>query len=217
MSVVWGFLWFNSNCKTIYTKKSIVDFRQCLYMPAKQKFALHLPHAKILVNHQCGNTWQEVFKHRAAYQDVLCHIYYSERVVASFSHKIKPEYYSVNLYMSIKSIGLEHLSTTDQETSSSYLHSCKLHYVFHSLLIDNRKQDASTTAAHIKIIIQLLKNIKPLFFWSEYHMREYRKLWISLKKSYIIILIVNIFRGLKYNYWLWCQCTGTHQRSFIRS
>ena len=64
--------------------------------------------------------------------------------------------------MSIEGIALEHFSNTDQETSSSALHIRTRHSVFHFFLSDNSKQDAATTAAHNKIIIEISEKQKNL-------------------------------------------------------
>ena len=61
--------------------------------------------------------------------------------------------------MSIEGIYLEHFSTTYQKTSSSYLFSRKRNAVFHSFMYDHIKQDSAITAAHRKLIIEMLKNI----------------------------------------------------------
>ena len=52
--------------------------------------------------------------------------------------------------MFIGCIPLEHLIAIDQVTSSSSLHSYKFLYVFNIFLLYDRKQDANSTAAHIK-------------------------------------------------------------------
>ena len=52
--------------------------------------------------------------------------------------------------MYIEGIALEHFSATDQEKSSSFLHSHTCHAVFHSFMSDNSKQDAAMKAAHRK-------------------------------------------------------------------
>ena len=61
--------------------------------------------------------------------------------------------------MSIEGADLEHFSSTDQETSSSYLHILIRHAMFHSFLSDNSKQEANTTSAYSKRIIERLKKI----------------------------------------------------------
>ena len=61
--------------------------------------------------------------------------------------------------MSIKDIDLEHFSTTDHETSSSFLHSRTHHAEFHWFQLDNRKEDAATTSAHSKLITEFLKKV----------------------------------------------------------
>ena len=109
---------------------SIVDFRKIFYMPAIHKLSLHLPYVHILVTGRCGKTRRESFKRGSAYQDVLCHQYYSERVVASFVHQIQSEYYGGNRYMYIKGIALGKFSSTYQGTSSSSYHILTHHAMF---------------------------------------------------------------------------------------
>ena len=140
-------------------------------MPSIQKLAFHLLHVHILVTHYCGNTFREAFTRCSAYQDVLCRIYYVERVVASFAHQIKYEYYGGNRSVSIEVISLEKFIKTDQGTLSSSLHSRTFNSMFHSFMYDNIKQDADTTDVNRKLIIELLKDS---FFKSHYYMVEYR-------------------------------------------
>ena len=47
------------------------------------------------------NLRQIAFNRRESLQDVLCRRDYAERLVASFSHQIKPEYYVGNISVSI--------------------------------------------------------------------------------------------------------------------
>ena len=54
------------------------------------------------------------FKCRKSFQDVLCRRDYSDRVVASFVHQIKSEYYGGNISISIEGIILEHFSSSAQ-------------------------------------------------------------------------------------------------------
>ena len=60
--------------------------------------------------------------------------------------------------MSIEGIALEHFSAAPQEDINSTTQSRQRHAVFHSFLSDDRKQDAATTTAHIKLLISFLKN-----------------------------------------------------------
>ena len=50
---------------------SILDFHQCLYIPAMQKISFHLSHVRIIGTHHCVNTLREAFNCHAAYQYVL--------------------------------------------------------------------------------------------------------------------------------------------------
>ena len=85
---------------------SIVDFNQKFYIPSIQKLTFQLLHVHILVTHYYGNTFREAFTRCSAYQDVLFRIYYVDRLVASFAHQIKYEYYDDNRSMSIEEISL---------------------------------------------------------------------------------------------------------------
>ena len=100
--------------------------------------------------------------------------------------------------MSIEVIGLEHFSTTYQLTPSSYLHSCKIHSVFHSFLYNNRKQDAAAEASHIKRKIELLKNIQLLFndmstvWYNTYACLDHYRCATSLYLLFIFLKVFNI-------------------------
>ena len=59
--------------------------------------------------------------------------------------------------MSIEGIALEHFSTLPQTEINSFTKPCPRHAVFHSFLSGGSKQDAATTTAHSKHLIELLK------------------------------------------------------------
>ena len=64
--------------------------------------------------------------------------------------------------MSIDGIALEHSSALPQTEIISSTKPCPHHSVFNSLFPDDSKQDASTTTAHRKSLIELLKEQKVL-------------------------------------------------------
>ena len=88
---------------------------------------------------------------------MLFHHDYTERVVDKLSQQIKSGYYGGNRSVSIEGVNFEHFSATDQEISSSSLHSFTNHYVFHLFVSDSRKQDAATIDSRRKRIIDILK------------------------------------------------------------
>ena len=137
---------------------TISDFNTSFYIPAIHKLAFHLPHVRILGTNHCGELQRTTFKRRELFQDVLCRRDYAERVVASFSNQIQSEYYGGNRYVSIEGIALEHFSAAPQADINSSTISRPRHSVFHYFLSDDSKHDASTTTAHIKRLISLLKN-----------------------------------------------------------
>ena len=102
------------------------------------------------------------FKRRELFQDVLCRRDYAERVLASFANQIQSEYYGGNRSVSIEGIALEHFSVSPQTDINSSTLSRPRHALFHSFSSDDSKQDATTTTAHSKILISLLKNEKVL-------------------------------------------------------
>ena len=59
------------------------------YIPDIQNLAFYLTHVRILGTNRCGEIRRTAFKQRELFQDVLCHRYYTERLVASFAHKIQ--------------------------------------------------------------------------------------------------------------------------------
>ena len=60
---------------------------------------------------------------------------------------------------------------TDQETPSSSSNCCTRHAMLHSFLPDHIKKDAATTAAHSKLIIEMLKKINIQFLVSVLYRR----------------------------------------------
>ena len=69
------------------TKKS--DFHNSFYIPAIKKLAYNSPHLRIIGTNHCGEMRRIAFKGREVFQYVLCHLEYTERIVASFDHQIQ--------------------------------------------------------------------------------------------------------------------------------
>ena len=61
--------------------------------------------------------------------------------------------------MYIEGITLEHLSALPQTEINSSKKACPLYALFHYFLSDDSKQDATTTTAHSKHFIELLKQL----------------------------------------------------------
>ena len=83
-------------------------------MSVIQKLAFHLPHVRIIGNHYCGNKHRGFLKYLRSFQYVLCCCYYAERVLASFAHQIKSEYYGGNISMFIEDIVLDGFNASTQ-------------------------------------------------------------------------------------------------------
>ena len=80
-------------------------------------------------------------------------------MAASFAHQIKSEFYGDNWYVYIEGIVLENFSATTQPDISSGPEWHTRHTMFHYFLSDYSKQDAATTSAHRKHIIEFLKQL----------------------------------------------------------
>ena len=86
-----------------------------------------------MVNNNCVDSPRTSFKLRESFQDVLCCRDYAERVVASFSHQIKSEYYGGNRSVYIEGIALEHFSElpqTDIKASQNHVHAMQCFILF---------------------------------------------------------------------------------------
>ena len=79
-------------------------------------------------------------------------------MVASFLHQTQYDYYGGNISVSIEDIALDLFSANKQSLPLSAPPSHTCHAVFHSFLYDDIKQHSTTTAAKIKLIIELLRN-----------------------------------------------------------
>ena len=111
----------------------------------------------MLVTNHCSESRQTLFKRHESFQDVLCCHDYSERVVASFAHQIKSEYYGENIFVSIEGIALENFSGLPKTGINVSTKTFPRHAVFYSFLLDDSKQDSSTTTKHIKRLIVIIK------------------------------------------------------------
>ena len=144
----------------VFLETLISEFHNKYYNPSILKLEFHFPHVRILGTHHCGKERCEAFKCRRKQHDVVCRNNYAERIVSSSAHQIQSEYYVSNRYVSIEGIESEHLSASDQASSSFTSDTVSHQGVFHSFLLDDIKQVAATTAAHSKYIMELLKNGK---------------------------------------------------------
>ena len=96
--------------------------------------AFKIPHVQILSTNHCGDLRRNAFKRHKSFQDVLCRSDYAERLVVSFTHQIKSEYYGGNRSVSIEGISLENFNALPQTEINSPPKTCPRHAVFHSFL-----------------------------------------------------------------------------------
>ena len=97
---------------------------------------------RIIVTKHRGKERREAFKFLGDLHGVLCCSNYAERVVSSFVHQIKSEYYGRNSSVSIKRIALEHSNVL--QPSSTFLASDHTSHqaVFHYYFSDDTNQDS---------------------------------------------------------------------------
>ena len=117
----------------------------------------NLPRVSILGTNDYGKEHREAFRHHGSLQDVLCCCDYAEEIVASFYHQIKAEYYGGNRLVSIEGIALENFSALQLTIPLLTPYNLSGNAVFYSFWSDNIQQYSSTTPAHSKHIIKLLK------------------------------------------------------------
>ena len=142
-------------------EKSIADFHTSLYIPEIQEQVFHPPHVRILGTNNYGTTRPEAFKHIIENQYVLWRRDYDERVVDSFANQIQSEYHGNNNSVSIEGNVLEHFSPPTHTKEKETQHARTYHAVF--TFFYYIKKDSSTTTAHRKRIIKILKELNILF------------------------------------------------------
>ena len=110
---------------------TISNSHTSFYIPEIQKLAFHIPHVQIMGTTHCGDSRWTEFKRRESFQDVLCFRDYSDRIVASFYHKIQSEYYDGNRSVSIEVILLGYFSALPKTGINESTKPCPHHTVFY--------------------------------------------------------------------------------------
>ena len=91
--------------------------------------------------------------------------------------------------MSIEDTALEHFSALPKTGINTSTKTCPHYAMFHSFLSDDIKQDAATTTAHNKILIELSKG-KNIDFSIKYNMGKY--LWLCREIYLCLCTIPNV-------------------------
>ena len=71
----------------------ISNFHKSFYIPEIQKLEFNIPHVQIMGTNHCCESSRTAFKRRKSFQYGICHRDYADRVVTTFPHQIKSEYY----------------------------------------------------------------------------------------------------------------------------
>ena len=116
--------------------------------------------------------------------------------------------------MSIEVITLKHFSALPQTGIKASTKSCPRHAVFHSLFLDDSKQDSVTTTAHSKHLIE--KNFL-IAVSIQYNMVKYWWLCRSIYMCLCTIIYVSFVPILLYYNWSRYKCTCTWQRGGLWS
>ena len=122
----------------------MVDFHKDFYIPEIQKISVHLPHVRILGTHHCGNPYQEAFKHRSDFQDVLCFV-----IINNVQY---PDFYTKSNLNTMVIIGLCILKTSLCNTSVPQInkHPNLLHTFAHVIMCFNRLCVITANNMHLR-------------------------------------------------------------------
>ena len=166
-----------------------------------------------LGNNHCGKTRREAFKRRRANQYVLCRREYYERLVASFAHQIKSEYYSGNRSVSNEGIILKNFSAPN--TDRNRKNNTHTHTPCYVLILFVWLQQ--TRFCHnyftMKMNNWIVEETKHYVCYVKYTMVKHRWLCWALNMFHRITPDVNVVTSLFSYYWPCYHCTSKHQRS----
>jgi hypothetical protein len=130
------------------------------YLVALERYAYHLPHVRILSKNSCGQMRQNWFNNTPGALKTTRD--YAERMSAAFNFEAQHEHFGNDRDLSIEGVDLlsytaESLEDFDKSNNKSDL---KTIHEFHSHFLDNSKQDAATTHAHMPVLFDLLKRLR---------------------------------------------------------
>jgi hypothetical protein len=126
------------------------------YLPALKKYSYHRPHVIILVKKHCGAMRMEAFKNTS----VKTRRDYAERLSAAFDLEIQSEHFGNSRSLSMEGSSVEfHIADLLKEYKAGNLDvealEQEFEFIYH--FSDVPRQDATTTNAHMDVLIKDLK------------------------------------------------------------
>jgi hypothetical protein len=127
------------------------------YLPALEKNAYHIHHVRILSKDFCGKERFEAFKKRPG--DVNTRRDYAERLSAKFNLEIQSDHFGNGRSLSMEGSSVEFFSApaiVNAEANPTGDYSGSITMESQSHFSDESKQDASTTHAHMLVLLEYL-------------------------------------------------------------
>jgi hypothetical protein len=142
---------------TLLNRPIGIFFRD-FYLPALEKYAHHIAHVKILSKSDCGIMRQSTFEETPG--DLKTRHDYAERLSAVFADEVQSSHFGNGRSLSIEGSKVESFDSMDLQAfmrgdtpATEMVPSME----FHSHFSNDSRQDAATTAAHLTVLLDLLK------------------------------------------------------------
>jgi hypothetical protein len=127
-------------------ERTISVFLKDFYFVALEKYAYHEPHVKILSKLECGKMRKNLFETNRG--SVKSRRDYAERLSAVFNLEVQSSHFGNGRSLSIEGSSVESYSNGGDSQKME----------FHSHFSDFSKQDASSTHAHMTVLLDILKS-----------------------------------------------------------
>jgi hypothetical protein len=143
---------------TLLSRPIGIYFRE-FYLPALEKYAHHIAHVKILSKTECGIMCQSTFEQTPG--DLKTRHDYAERLSAVFADEIQSSHFGNGRSLSIEGSKVESFDSMELEAfARGDILATDLvpNMEFHSHFSNDSRQDAATSAAHLTVLLDLLKS-----------------------------------------------------------
>jgi hypothetical protein len=139
-------------------EEAIEDFLNEFYIPKLKEYRYHLPHVKILSHNDCSRLRNEYF--RTFPYNVKSRRDYAERLSGHFNLEIQSAHFGQGRDVSIEGSSIRACTTESlQQYERGEINEENIERTLetHSHFSDDSRQDASTTHAHMDLLIKRLK------------------------------------------------------------
>ena len=143
---------------TLLNRPIGIFFRE-FYLPALEKYAHHIAHVKILSKTDCGVMRQSTFEQTPG--DLKTRHDYAERLSAVFADEVQSSHFGNGRSLSIEGSKVESFAQLDLEAfqrGDLLANEIEPDMEFHSHFSNHSRQDAATTAAHLTVLLDLLRS-----------------------------------------------------------